>query len=188
MKIRKSRVYTQVLEKGQKYHMEPKNEQSKRDIAKALISLMREEDYAKITNKDITDRAKLSHITYYRNFKSKDEIIQYYLYDITDSFIERTKVNYDMLPFHDYLVILFTHLYEQRELGELLLSVGFIHYVKDEFDRIFSAKAKSHNELYSRYFVAGGLYNLYYVWLKNGCKESPEELADLFMDFRVGNA
>ncbi len=71
---------------------------------------------------------------------------------ITDSFIERTKVNYDTLPLHDYLVVLFTHLNEQRELGELLLSAGFIHYVKDEFDRIFSAKAKGRNELYSRCF------------------------------------
>ena len=121
-----------MLEKRQKYNMEPKNEQSKRDIAKALISLMREKDYAKITNKDITDCARFSHITYYRNFKSKDEIIQYHLHDITDSFIERTKIDYDTLSFHDYLVVLFTHLYEQREIGELLLSAGFIHYIKDE--------------------------------------------------------
>lgn len=167
--------------------MEPKNEQSKHDIANALISLMHERDYSEITNKDITDRAKLSHITYYRNFKSKDEIIQYFLRNLTDDFIERTKVNYDALPFHDYLVVLFTHLFEQREIGDLLLKAGFIHYIKDEFDRIFSAKARSHEELYSRYFVAGGLYNLYYVWLMNGCMESPEELADMFMGFRINN-
>ena len=36
---------------------------SYKDIADALISLMKKKDFNKITNKDITNRAGLSHIT-----------------------------------------------------------------------------------------------------------------------------
>ena len=60
--------------------MELKSDLSKEYIADALISLMKKKDYSSITNKDITDRAGLSHVTIYRNFKNKNEIISYYLY------------------------------------------------------------------------------------------------------------
>ena len=38
---------------------------------------MKKKDYSSITNKEITDKAGLSHITIYRNFKSKDDIINW---------------------------------------------------------------------------------------------------------------
>ena len=59
--------------------MELKSDLSKEYIADALIDLMKKKDYSSITNKDITDRAGLSHITIYRNFKNRDEILKYYL-------------------------------------------------------------------------------------------------------------
>ena len=61
-----------------------------------------------------------------------------------------------------------------------------IHHLKDEFDRIFISKAKSENvEPYHYYFLSGGLYNIYYYWIKNGCKETPIELANKFNNFYI---
>jgi len=47
-----------------------------------------------ITNKNITDKAGLSHITIYRHFNSKEDIIKYYLDMITDNFIKTSKIAY----------------------------------------------------------------------------------------------
>lgn len=60
-----------------------------------------------------------------------------------------------------------------------------IHYIKDEFDRIFSSKAKNKQEQYHYYFISGGLYNIYFYWIKTGCKETPKELSNLFIDFYI---
>lgn len=68
--------------------MELQSDLSKKDIADALIILMKKKDYSKITNKEITDKAGLSHITIYRNFNNKDEIIKYYLDEVTNDFIK----------------------------------------------------------------------------------------------------
>lgn len=163
--------------------MELRSELSKKYIAESLIYLMRKKDFADITNKDITDKAGLSHITYYRNFSSKEDIIKYYLDDITNEFIKKKKVNYNPSHFKEYLITLFSHLKEQEEIGLLLYKANLIHYIKDEFDKIFSNKARNKKEEYNYYFVSGGLYNIYYNWLISGCKETPEELADMFMDF-----
>lgn len=165
--------------------MELQSDISKKDIADALILLMKKKDYSKITNKEITDKAGLSHITIYRNFKNKDEIIKYYLDDITNEFIKRKKVNYDPNHFREYLIVLFTHLKDKEDIGLLLYKANCIHFIKEEFDKIFFNKAKTLKEQYNYYFISGGLYNIYYNWLINGCKETPEEIADMFMNFYI---
>lgn len=163
--------------------MELRSEQSKKYLAESLIYLMSKKEFSKITNKDITDKAGLAEITIYRNFKNKDEIIKYYLDDITNEFINKKKVDYNPNYFKEYLIVLFTHLKEKENIGLLLYNANLIHLIKDEFDKIFYNKAKNRKEQYNYYFVAGGLYNIYYNWLINGCIETPLELANMFMDF-----
>lgn len=170
--------------------MELQSDRSKKDIADALISLMKKKEFNKITNRDITNRAGLSHITIYRNFNNKDEIIKYYLDEITDEFIETSKKEKKMLyspeHFTEYLLTLFNHLEKNKDIGILLYKADMIHHLKDEFDRIFISKAKNENvEPYHYYFLSGGLYNIYYFWIKNGCKETPHELANKFNDFYI---
>jgi len=163
--------------------MELQSEFSKKCIADALILLMKKMEFKSITNKNITDKAGLSHVTYYRNFKSKEDVIKYYLDDITNAFIKEKKVNYNPEHFKDYLVTLFTHLKAKEDIGILLMEAGLFYLIKDEFDKIFSEKAKNIKDQYNYYFVSGGLYNIYYYWIVNGCKETPEQIADMFMDF-----
>lgn len=165
--------------------MELQSELSKKYIAEALISLMKKKDYASITNKEITDKAGLSHITIYRNFKSKDDIIKYYLNNITDIFIKTSKIIYTPNDFTSYIIKLFTHLESYKDIGILLYKSDMIHYLKDQFDRSFLSKAKNSNETYHYAFVSGGLYNLYYYWIKNNFKESPQELANIFSNFYI---
>ncbi|MBP3255617.1 MAG: TetR/AcrR family transcriptional regulator [Clostridia bacterium] len=165
--------------------MDTRIEQSKQEIAESLIYLMKKKDFASITNKDITDKAGLSHITIYRHFKTKDEIIKYYLDDITDNFIRTSKILYVPNDFKGYIIKLFTHLENKKDIGILLYKSNMIHYLKDEFDRIFLAKANNRKEEYHYAFISGGLYNLYYYWIKNNCKENSTELANMFNEFYI---
>lgn len=165
--------------------MDIRIEQSKQLIAESLISLMKLKKFSTITNKDITDKAGLSHITIYRHFKNKDEIIIYYLNHITDDFIKTSKISYNPKDFKNYIIRLFAHLQNYKDLGLLLYKSDMIHYLKNEFDRIFLAKAKNHTEEYHYAFVSGGLYNLYYYWIKNNCKETPTQLAEMFTEFYI---
>lgn len=165
--------------------MSKKIEQSKNEIAESLLSLMKKKEFSSITNKNITDNAGLSHITIYRHFNSKDDIIKYYLDNITDNFIKTSKIIYTPNNFTNYIVKLFTHLENYKDIGILLYNANMIHYLKDEFDRIFLAKAHNSDEEYKYSFLSGGLYNLYYYWIKNNCKETPQELATIFSDFYI---
>lgn len=154
-------------------------------IAEALLQLIEKQKYEDITITDIANKAGVTRITFYRNFNSKDEIVKSYLDTITDEFIKTSKIQYSPNNFKEYIVRLFTHLEKNKKIGILLYKSNIIHFLKDEFDRIFLAKATDKNEKYHYAFISGGLYNLYYYWIKNNFKESPQELANIFNNFYI---
>ena len=78
------------------------------------------------------------------------------------------------------MTILFTHLKNNFDFANVLLKANIIHFIKDEFDKMFSVNYKTE---YSSYFFSGGVYNVYYYWLSNGCMETPEEIADIIVSF-----
>ena len=56
------------------------NEKTAKDyITEGLFQLMERKDYNKITITDITNRAGVNRVTFYRNFSSKEEVIKSYL-------------------------------------------------------------------------------------------------------------
>lgn len=55
---------------------------SRRVLADALIALILEKGYDDITIKDITDRADVSHATFYRHYKDKDELLALRLQEV----------------------------------------------------------------------------------------------------------
>ncbi len=50
---------------------------TRRLLAEALISLALETDYDEISVKSVTQRADIGYATFYRHFKSKDELLMY---------------------------------------------------------------------------------------------------------------
>lgn len=166
--------------------MESRSDLSKQYLSEAMLALLKNHEYTDITIQDIVEKAGLSRMAYYRNFHAKDEILKYYLDQITDFFILEEKPQYDPSRFRDYVFTLFSHLTRQKELGALLLKAGLIHFVWDEFNRIFDNKSTDEREHCHNCFLAGGLYNIYVRWLETGCKASPEEIADMLADFFEG--
>ena len=58
---------------------------SKQSIVLAMMQLLRDKSYDKITIKEIMEKADMARRTFYGNFNSKDEIIQYYFRNLFDS-------------------------------------------------------------------------------------------------------
>jgi AcrR family transcriptional regulator len=52
-----------------------RTKRSQRLLGDALVSLILEKGYESITNKDITERADVAYVTFYRHYKDKDELL-----------------------------------------------------------------------------------------------------------------
>ena len=147
-------------------------------ITEALLKLLEKKVYKDISITEICEKAGVTRMSFYRNFDSKEDILFRHVREITDAFLEESSINYKSDSTHEYFIKLFTHMYRQKELCLHLYKAGLIYMVKDEFDRVFLERHSGEYDEYKSYFLAGGIYNVFLLWLKNGCRESPEERAD----------
>lgn len=153
--------------------MELKSDLSKEYIADALISLMKKKDYSSITNKDITDRAGLSHITIYRNFKNKNEIISYYL----SSLFKKLEWNDN----NDIAYNIFSFFQKHKDFIDLLYKANLQYLILDNILALHEYSIEDPDIIaYSKVTVAYLIFGWCDEWYKRGMKQTPEEMSKLF--------
>ena len=168
----------QILE----YHnnFQEDNMKSKDRIVESLIKLMKTNEFETITVKDISQLANVNRSTYYRNFKSKEDIIKYKLESIMDEYLlefkyktNKTKEVYiqtilETFQKHDeFLKII------HKQNQSYILQKVLVNY----FDKILNNTTKK--EEYQIYYHIGGIYNFIICWIKNDMQDSPEDLAKI---------
>ena len=155
--------------------MELRSDLSKKYIAEALVLLMKKKDYSSITNKEITDKAGLSHITIYRNFNSKDEILKYYLTGI----FEEWKLEWN--DNNNIAYNIFTFFQKNKEIIDLLYKAHLEYFLVDNILSCCDYKKEDINIIaYSKATVAYLIFGWCNEWYKRGMIETPKEMAKLF--------
>lgn len=164
---------------------------SKEWIAAALISLMSEKDFSKITITEIIKRADLTRQTFYRHFTSKEDVLHDYIrsqYQACFEAVERLEEQ----SLFNILVTYFNYWENNKDFLSILEKsrfnyniVEFYHaYMGSSFDIIW-AHLNSYNTTeieYMKNFILGGLINVKMIWMQQGFKETSQELAQLIVD------
>ena len=157
---------------------------TKEYMAYSLIDLMKTKDFETITIKEITKNAHVNRSTYYRNFKSKEDILKFQLRKITEEYInkfesveEKTEKNhiYTILNTYNEHRVFFLTIQESKQL--YILQQVYLDYLQDNI-HITSSK----EELYKLYHNIGGVYNFIICWIENGMDENLEELTELYLN------
>ena len=146
-------------------------------IVLALLQLMKKKSFSGISITELCEKAGVSRMSFYRYYESKQDVLKKECARITDEFVAKSGISYRNNPLKDYFIILFTHLYNNRDLALLLDRADQLDIIKDDFQRVFLSTYKGVYEEYKSYYISGGLYDVFRHWLRNGFKESPEELA-----------
>lgn len=151
-------------------------------IIDSLFELIKKKEYSNISITEITDKAGVGRVSFYRNFNSKEDIIKKWITNTTDSFLENSDISYKNDSTKDYFIKLFTHLDKYKEEAYLIYKANLFNLLKEEFDsKLINLHQKEYSN-YKSYFIAGGIFNVYYFWLINGSKETPKELANKMVD------
>lgn len=146
-------------------------------ITEALLQLMKKKPFKDISITEICERAGVTRMSFYRNFESKEDILYKKVRAVTNAFLKESGISYRKNTTEQYFVTLFTHMKKQKDLCLALYQAGLIHFVKEEFDRGFIEIYRGVYDDYKSYFLAGGVYNAFLLWMMNGYKESPKEVA-----------
>ncbi len=162
---------------------EGRNSYVVRQLTSSLLSLLSEKAIVDISVSELIEKAGVGRASFYRNFESKEDILRKYTDKITMEFVKTQRLRYDTKNFREYTVMLFEHLERNKEFCLTLLNNHLLHIIGDIFDKYFLKNAGTRKEQYRQMFTSGGFFNIFKFWLMGGCKESPKELADMFLNF-----
>ena len=163
------------------------NERVKKSIEEAFFTLLKKKPFSEITVSDIIRVSGVARASYYRNFESKEEIIEAYMGR------QRNEVAH-MITFsesvsdifnEEKLVTALEHYLQQKEYILLLYDNGFGTFLQEDMNRFaeFSIgdMPQMSMERYSLYFLSGAMFNTTIQWLKSGAVESPQQMAKAFI-------
>lgn len=91
-------------------------------LTDAMLSLLSEKPIEDISISELIDRAGVGRASFYRNFKSKEDVLQKYTDKVTLDFVRTQKIKYDPKRFREYTVTLFEHLERSQVLRSKLRS------------------------------------------------------------------
>jgi AcrR family transcriptional regulator len=119
-------------------------------IHEALLSLMLEKQYDKITVQDIIDRANVGRSTFYSHFVTKDELLESsieQMLEMTNSFLSQVSDNSDnlrLIPVFE----LFEHIKENSRLMRALVKAKSVNLFVDKAKIYWNDKIETY--LYSQ--------------------------------------
>lgn len=158
---------------------EQKNTYVKKQITAALLALLKEKPLSEITISELTSRAEIGRVSFYRNYQSKEDILK----EESDRLIREWGRLYEANPESSPETLfpsLFDFYREHREFYTTLYHAGMTSVMRDTIlDTIQITPEMQNLVAYLRSFWAYGIYGCLLEWIKRGMPESGEELSVL---------
>lgn len=158
---------------------------SKRILTETLLHLMEQHPYHEITVKQILLESGISRKTFYRNFLSKDDILNSYIDAILYQYLKAIKEQgeYSMISMLD---IIFSFCEKHKERLFLLRDNELLYLLLLKLNRLVPAEHKKITENISKqisdttsslsqyivYFNTGGIWNIIAGWIENDMQDS----------------
>lgn len=166
----------------------PSNAFARECIAEALFLLMKQKPYQEITITDICARAGVARTTYYRNFSSKENVIEDTLHGVMDEYMSYMRGTPHNSRYTDYDSILaaFQALRQYSEWINRMIEANIATLLLKELIRfeleIEPLREGDYAERILREAYAGALYTVFVMWLKDGMDQPAETVARFFTD------
>lgn len=164
----------------------------------ALLSLMEEKRYGDIKITEICEQAKLARCTFYRYYKTKEELLFRCCEEVFDALRSRLQQE-DCNTFHGTATAYFSFWEANSTFLELLRKSDMLYFLTQQHDLLMFTVARKlkpeHAQMgafdfspkvrYHYFFGMWGFWGMTYRWIVNGCKETVEELAQYVVAYLV---
>jgi AcrR family transcriptional regulator len=163
------------------------NKITKESIFTALMILMEKKNLKNISITEVTQKAGVSRMAFYRNYNILEDIISVYLDEIFEEYSNHIS-NYKEVDSYEFTYSFFSLFRKHQklitnlinsDLNNLILehSVKFLHSLCSSI--VHKNPCSIEFQKYNIAFIAGGFYNVLMEWSKNGMKESDETMAKM---------
>lgn len=174
-------------------------ERTRQMLEAALLALMKEKEFDRITVQEIIDRANVGRATFYAHYENKEDLIESGFDGLLETLRERQRAarlrggdgDAQMFAFSRHLL---AHAHEHREIFPAMVSQrggAFIQHllrnllvkVVREDVKAMGARAQAREEAVVQ-FVAGGLFGLMMWWMSKK-RHSVDEVDGLFRQLAI---
>ena len=150
-------------------------------LSDALIRLMRDKEFEKISVKDIADTAGVGRATWFRNYTSKNEALTFKFVQAWNRWADEHAIavrnRFDLANAKDF----FQFNYEIKHILQVVYAANMQPAVYDAFYQVMMPQYGANAmECYQARFYSYGLFGLLDEWIKRGFKESPDEMVGIF--------
>ncbi|MDE5714644.1 MAG: TetR/AcrR family transcriptional regulator [Anaeroplasmataceae bacterium] len=160
------------------------NLEVKNSIAKALFLLLETKSLESITIIELVHKAGVARASFYRNFKTKEDVISYYLISLLNNYKQKYAADLAHIARYENVLRTFYYVYQYQQEFQLLFNIKLGQMLLDAMNTyiIESTDLKQEKQLYKYpfYSYAGALYNVIYYWITTGCKETPEQITQAY--------
>lgn len=150
-------------------------------IQDALIILMGKKEYSEISVTEIVKKAGVSRTAYYRNFSSKDDVLEHFLNEVISVvYAAMNRFDYEtnkkifwltmfenIMPYANVLKLLFNNGFGDK------IENGMLKLMLDEYDIL------SENDKYVECFWCGAVCSVIRQWIVDDMAQSPENMAEI---------
>lgn len=170
----------------------PSSIKSKTEITNALLTLMQQYPYSEITVKQIVLETTLVRKTFYRNFNSKDDVLNSYIESLLSEYVHTI-----MKPGSNVFETIFSFCSKYRELFQILYENNILYLLLQNMNQLIP---KAHNNVVSvrrncpflfnnldpEYIIAfnvGAIYNIIAKWVERGMTDSLDEVCQTLTSY-----
>lgn len=166
------------------------NLEVKNSLAKALFILLDTKNISEITVSSLVIKAGVARASFYRNFKTKEDVLKYYLSSILNQYKSKYAPDLKHIARYENILRTFEYVLNYKfELSVLFksnLGQFFLEAINQYIINETNLNKEKLLQRYPFYSYAGALYNTMYFWVTSGCKESPEKIAkEFFKSFHI---
>lgn len=155
-------------------------------LGTALLELMKEKPIEKISIEEMTARADVGRSTYFRYFKTKDEVLAFKLCCMWKRFAEQHGLDFEADEGMSTRLF-FEFCLSIRDISDMLYAAGRQNVILAAYMQIMMPEPQEDvSEYYRSNGVAYALYGLVNAWILRGYKETPEQMAGIVVDFVAG--
>ena len=162
---------------------EQKNTYVKKQITAALLELLKEKPLSDISVSELTGRAEIGRVSFYRNYQSKEDILK----EESDRLINEWGRLYEADPEsapETLFPSLFDFYRDHRDFYTTLYNAGMSSIMMETIIGTIQITPEMQNlEAYMKSFWAYGIYG----WIRRGMQESGKELSAIFSLTRPNN-
>ena len=149
-----------------------RNQYVKVAMTKALLELLNTKNLKDIKISEITEKAQVGRVSFYRNYKDKEDILKQYL----DKIIKEWKLQ-DQMPFELIMKTLFEHLVAYKDFYILLYQKDLFYLFRNTLKKLMIQDNQLSNpEAYAVAYMTYGIYCWIKEWISRGMQESTDDI------------